>query len=271
MPISSLDLSPDGKKILFTTPSDRIGNFGTSKLRIMNFDGSGLRELLAAPPRNVLIWYGLWSPDGKWIAYSVEDPQFKEKIFVTDAQGENPFEIASDMKHHAKFNLSWFPDSQRIAFAAMMAVPAKLYIVDAAPDAKAEFMNIQLWASERIQWSRDGKRTIVIGWEPGGGGNGLFLGDAMGGNLRRLTPDNDEQGGVKWLPDGRHIIYTKNKGFVVYDVEIMDVETKGVTRLTNDGQSAFVSWYDSALAVNPSGKLATSWGAIKTQSAKNEN
>ena len=87
----------------------------------------------------------------------------------------------------------------------------------------------------------------------------MFLGDALGRNLVRL---NDEAipGWGQWLPDNKHIVGTSGRNVVV-----ANVDTQEVQRLTDDGQSIFVFWHDAALAVEPVGKIATSWGAIKGQ------
>ena len=52
---------------------------------------------------------------------------------------------------------------------------------------------------------------------------------------------------------------------VEVDVAVMNVVTKEVQRLTDDGRSQFAFWHDPTLAVEPAGKLSTSWGAIKAQ------
>ena len=62
---------------------------------VINLDGSGLRKLLADPPRPVNM-DGEWSPDGKWIVYEAFDPDLRpsSQVYVTDAQGLNSFQIA---------------------------------------------------------------------------------------------------------------------------------------------------------------------------------
>lgn len=269
IPMFGLLISPDGKKLLFTNPQfGKIGGARDDKLMIMNLDGSNLREFLANPPRDIVILGGPWSPDGKRLIYKTLDPRnhIKDEVFVSDAEGRNTFELLSDFEHppfRFKSGFSWFPDSQRIAFSTDF--PSKLYMVEATPKAKPELMNIQLWAAYAIRWSLDGKRTIIIGETIGGERNEIFLGDELGRIIVRLTKDNDDQGGAEWLPDGKHIIFTTLSQFPM-DVAIMDVETKQVRRLTDDGQSSFAFWYDpTVFSVDPLGKLLTSWGKIKSQ------
>ena len=248
-------LSPDGKQILFTLPP-----FLKGELMVINLDGSGLRKLLAAPPRPVNV-SGEWSPDGKWIVYEALDPGPPplEELYVTDAQGLNSFQIATDIEV-AVYRPFWFPDSKRIGFTVGKR-GTKLHWVDADPNAKAKEMNHRFFA-HWIRWSPNGKRTIVMGSIEEWGAWGLFLGDALGKNL---IPLNDEMklSRGQWLPDSKHIVCTG--GVDRADVLVINVDTKAVRRLTDDGRSRFVFWYDPALAVEAVGKLSTSWGSIKGQ------
>ena len=256
VPMQTLSLSPNGKQILFTLPPFRHG-----ELMVINIDGSGLRKLLANPPRPVNM-SGEWSPDGKWIVYEAFEPvqQPKFELFVTDAQGLNSFQIAADMEANV-YGPFWFPDSKRIGFTVNKR-GAKLHWVDADPNAKAKEMNHRFFARS-IRWSPNGKRTIVHGSIEEWGQWALFLGDALGKHLIRLTDDAEEPGGVQWLPDSKHIVYSTDTDRP--DVAVMNVDTQAVKRLTDDGLSQFAFWHDSALAVETAGKLSTSWGAIKGQ------
>ena len=255
VPMGSPRLSPDGKQILFTLPP-----FRHAELMVINIDGSGLRKLLAAPPRPVNM-SGEWSPDGKWIVYEAFEPaqQPKLELFVTDAQGLNSFQIAADMEANV-YGPFWFPDSKRIGFTVGKR-GAKLHWVDADLNAKAKEMNHRLFAHS-IRWSPNGKRTIVSGSIEEWGLWGLFLGDALGKNLVRLN-NEASLGWGQWLPDNKHIVGPGGVGRS--DVLVMNVDTQEVQRLTDDGRSRFVFWHDSALAVEAAGKLSTSWGAIKGQ------
>ena len=265
VPMFSPQLSPDGQHILFSTHPIKAGGVFESKLMVMNFDGSNLRELLADPPRPAILG-GKWSPDGKWIVYFAFDPNQhppKYEVFVTDAQGFNSFQIAADLEERiVRFN--WFPDSRRLALSIAKPLRnGKLHWVDAAPNAKPKEMAIELFA-ETIRWSPNGERTILFGAiRDVRNRQDLFLGDALGKNLILLTGAAQNPSGGQWLPDSKHIVYTPN--FERPDVGVMNVDTKAVQRLTDNGRSQFVFWHDPTLAVEAAGKLSTSWGAIKAQ------
>ena len=263
VPMWSPRLSPDGKQILFTLPP-----FLKAELMVINLDGTGLRKLLADPPRPVNM-SGEWSPDGKRIVYETFDPgppPSKNEVYVTDAQGVNSFQIAADLEAHMDRPF-WFPDSKRIGFTVGKR-GAKLHWVDADPNAKAKEMNHRFFAHS-IRWSPNGKRTIVYGSIEEWGQWDLFLGDAPARNLVRLNDEANLGGRAQWLLDNKHIVGTSglghHNGVAEVDVVVVNVDTQEVQRLTDDGQSRFVFWHDDALAVEPAGKLSTSWGAIKVQ------
>ncbi|MCE2396637.1 hypothetical protein J4G02_19060 [Candidatus Poribacteria bacterium] len=176
------------------------------------------------------------------------------------AQGLNSFQIAADIEANMYFPF-WFPNSKRIGFT-VLKWGAKLHWVDADPNAKAKEMNHRFFA-DIIHWSPNGKRTIVHGSIEERGMQGLFLGDALGRNLVRLN-NEASLGWGQWLPDNKHIVGPGGVGGRS-DVLVMNVDTQEVQRLTDDGRSRFVFWHDPALAVEPAGKLSTSWGAIKGQ------
>ena len=253
-------LSPDGKQILFTLPPWLKG-----ELMVINLDGSGLQKLLADPPRPVNM-DGEWSPDGTRIVYEAFDPDLRpsSKVYVTDAQGFNSFQIAPDIEANMSRPF-WFPDSKRIGFTIGKR-GAKLHWVDADPNAKAKEMNHRFFA-HWIRWSPNGKQTIVYGSIEEWGHWDLFLGDAPARNLVRLNDEANLGGKAQWLPDNKHIVGTSglgdHNGAAEVDVVVVNVDTQEVQHLTDDGQSIFVFWHDSPLAVETAGKLSTSWGAIK--------
>ena len=94
---------PKGKKIAYTTYP---GN-----LWVSNPDGS-------EPVRLVESWQeptAKWSPNGKWIAYTLQNNNFNPDIFIIRADGSMP-PVNISRHPDLDFSPAWSPDGRRIAF-----------------------------------------------------------------------------------------------------------------------------------------------------------
>lgn len=94
--------SPDGDRILYTR--------GFTDLHVMNADGGGDRTLLEH-------WGDLdysWAPDGEWVAYSTQDGNFNEDVFIVPANGGE----AVNVSRHPDYDRHpvWSPDGSMLAW-----------------------------------------------------------------------------------------------------------------------------------------------------------
>jgi Tol biopolymer transport system component len=93
------DFSPDGKRILYTSPDKK----GHLRLFISDVEGGKPRRL--SPEENGAIDEGgyCWSPDGKRAAYLWVNPeqpklgqQYEMFLMVIDTDGQNPITVLSE-------------------------------------------------------------------------------------------------------------------------------------------------------------------------------
>jgi Tol biopolymer transport system component len=138
-------LSPDGKRIVFTSLKD-----GDLDIYTMSVDGTDVRRLTSAPGYDGGPW---WSPDGKRIVYRAYHPTDpaeledyrtllaqrvirpnKMELWLMNADGSEQRQVTH--LGGANFGPSWTPDGKRIIFSSNHKNPRSanfdLYLV--APD-----------------------------------------------------------------------------------------------------------------------------------------
>jgi len=98
---SFLDVSPDGKTVIF----DSLGDIYS-----MPITGGEATALTSGIPWNFQPTY---SPDGKKIAF-ISDRNGADNIWVMNADGSNPHEVTKETKHLIH-NPAWSPDGQWIS------------------------------------------------------------------------------------------------------------------------------------------------------------
>ncbi len=136
-------LSPDGKKIVFTSLKD-----GDLDIYTMNIDGSDVRQLTTTPGYDGGPW---WSPDGTQIvyrAYHPDDPAElkayqdllqqrmirpnKMELFVMNADGSNQRQVTK--LGGANFGPNWTHDGKQLIFSSNYKNPRSgnfdLYLVN---------------------------------------------------------------------------------------------------------------------------------------------
>ena len=167
-------LSPDGKKIVFTSSRD-----GDLDIYSMNADGTEVRRLT-----NTLGYDGgpFFSPDGDWVVYRAHHPTTEQEIahynallaaglvepnemdlYVMHADGSNQQQITK--LPGASFAPSFFPDSQRSIFASNYEHPAtsqfELYAIHRDGSA-LERVTFTGGFNAFPQFSPDGKKLVFI-------------------------------------------------------------------------------------------------------------
>jgi Tol biopolymer transport system component len=149
--VSMLDISPDGKNILYTHSIVSSTMSDDGDIWVMNMDGSGRRQLTDSAGSE----FGIWSPDGKRIAYlsysgdfgwfGDENKNYKDssKIWVMNADGSDkqlllsiPFPYGIVMG-----DFYWSPDGSKLVFGWIpnqQLTSSDIYLIDVPATAKKE-------------------------------------------------------------------------------------------------------------------------------------
>lgn len=194
-------VAPEGKRVLFTRVAfDRAQDRRTGELWLAHLDAQGAvvdKRLLVA--RDMAPRGAVFSPDGGRIAY-VATSMDKPQVFVMAlAEGIGRPLTTGDL---APGNLRWSPDGGRIAFtgreeakpASIPGMPGKLEGSSPAPEARI---------ITDLLWRADGSGEI----KPGA--RHPYVVDVATSAVTRLTQGETDQvddGGIAWMPDGRHLV-----------------------------------------------------------------
>ena len=285
--------SPDWRQLAFVrqrgvdrTHGYRVARY--SDIYVMNEHGSGLRRLTRSPQHD---GDPVWSPDGRRLAF-VRVRGGRSDIYVVDADGGGLRRLAHAIAFRpmpgapsAGFgaNPAWSPDGGRIAFMSNRDGTDDIFVVNADGSGLRNLTRSQghdrtriwkgrkhkriFWSSLDEQWSPDG-RTIVFRSErdrpsaseraacrPRCARSEIYVINADGSGLRRLTHNWKSDGAPVWSPDGRKILFLRSgwePANVSGDVYVMNADGSDQRNLTRSATHPFAT--DTAPSWSPDGR-----------------
>ena len=262
--ITSPAASPDGRRIAFTSERG-----GTPDLYVMDSDGSNVIRLAH---EGFSKFAPAWSPDGTRIAFtSLRDVVGNFEIYAMDADGNNLTRL--DKHEFHDILPSWSPDGSKIAFVSYrdggFKDPFHIFVMNADGTGRRNLTaDTQLRKNSNPSWSPDGSKIAFSSYRhfvPARSRNDIFVITADGKELEQLTDGPGTSTLPVYSPDGAKIAYVSGRRGN-YNIFLMDADGRNAVNLTRsppgiDNKSP--SWPRGGLAVNPNGKLPTSWGELK--------
>ncbi|GIF07203.1 DUF11 domain-containing protein [Actinoplanes siamensis] len=221
--------SPDGQRILVSRFVTEGGN-RVARLWVVWADGSnGKRLELPGRTATGSETQGVWSPDGKRIAYSLRTPGQPARIVVVDAEtGVSPVTIPTNGDLVGETQPAWSPDSASLVFARGQtdgaAANSHLWLAAAGGTGTQLDLTRVSGGTGRADYgagfSPDGNQ-IAFGRAP----DGMLVTDSAGDNCQVLVPANSTCGdaltapdtgphhprGVDWSPDSRTLAHSSRR------------------------------------------------------------
>ena len=204
---------PTGRQIAFTgnpgswdatgenfLPSEKIGILDSYGIWIIQADGGRLRELPGGSSEDQ---YPLWSPDGRWIAWTRG-----KQIWLTDTSGVEQHPLTAAPASQFEFPLSWSPDGVELLYAAWENPVTPEYelrlIRRDGTDQRRDSMSILSEFPQGVCWSPDGKFLLQAQW------SAVSLIERRAGRRSRtlmLTPGSPAVGKMAISRDQSVIVY----------------------------------------------------------------
>jgi hypothetical protein len=170
-----------------------------------------------------------WSPDGRTIAYSTINAFGGGGIFLISPDADGPRLLVADPGTEGQ--VSWGPDSKRIAFAMKRYGNVDIYV--SSESGTPERITSHPGIDRSPSWSRDGREIIFCSERSGR--SEIWSKNLATGALKQITTD----GGNKCpavSPDGKRIAWIRDgEGVVVYARE-----TGEVTRFESPRKVSFM-------------------------------
>jgi TolB protein len=231
------DISPDGKKILFS--SDLDGS--VFHIYEVNIDGSGLVKLTDDPAGD---FSPRWSPDGTKIAFSRTGA-----IYVMDSDGSNvqkvtepePEATAGPCKAGG-FLGGWSPDGERLAFYAASATRSLGQVCSVKVDGSDLTVVVSDPPGWQVEpaWSPDGEWIVYRSIRDDN--HEIYKVKPDGSSDTNLTNNPATDLEPTWSPDGEWIVFSSNRTGD-FDLYIMRPDGSDVSRVTTAiGKDSDPAW-----------------------------
>ncbi len=225
--------SPDGNRIIFTSPCDKNRETYTgSSLHIINIDSDDVEHL---PILSSGDYDPSWSPDGGYIAYT-SMRENRAQIYLVNLLDNTSELISNELSQNMQ--PSWSPDGQEVVYSSTRRSPNQLVSqhIDNHNSDVLVTENLEMFYSHPV-WSPDGniilftQQSIKAGDNPGL----AFVPYQNPKDEQVVAPTNlDPMRDPTFAPDGYFVAFESWPDGSNHDIWIMSVTGGGLKRITTD-------------------------------------
>jgi TolB protein len=202
-------------------------------------DGSQLRRLTRSAKNE---FDAAWSSDGKRIAFRAAPSGLPPTtpladVFIINADGSGQRNLTHNLGR-GNWDPSWSADGTTIGFGS------------AGPDVWTirtdgrHLHPLTRGGGESPAWSPDGKRIAFMSTRTGNQYD-IYLMNADGSGIRRLTTSPNEDGWPAWSPDGKTIAYSNGPSLGKWNIWLMSndgTHKRVLVRFAGDTGAGYPNW-----------------------------
>jgi len=231
--------SPNGKEIVFDS-NQGFAPANQKTLYIMRDDGTQQRPLTRGSSAS-------WSPNGKQLAFhdaGVLIPADSD-IFVIDADGSGRTNLTRSSGVNT--DADWSPDGRKILFTSTRAGGINIYVMNADGSDVTQLTLDAVAENAGPDWSPNGKRIVWarrdLALAAPHNRFEIYLMNADGTDLKRLTTNTFLDATPSWSPDGKQIVFHSNRQGGRPQLYVMNADSTDQTAISSGpGRNQWANW-----------------------------
>jgi tricorn protease len=195
--ISEANLSPDGKRVVFSARGEVFSVPAVEGITRNLTESSGAHDREAA-----------WSPNGKYIAY-LSDRSGEYEIYIEPQDGSaEPVQVTSNADTY-KFTIQWSPDSKKILWGDKKL---RLQYVNVETREVTLIDQSKKWEFNEFCWSPDSRWIAYVTQLPNNFGKIMLYDTETGGNYA-VTDDWYTSNSPSFSNDGKYLFFASGRDF----------------------------------------------------------
>jgi tricorn protease len=214
--ITDYDISPDGKRAVFTARGD-VFTVPAKEGSIRNLTHSpGVREK-----------YSVWSPDGRWVAY-MSDRTGEDELYIAPQDGLGQEQrITSDGKVF-RLPVAWSPDSKKLLFADK---DTRLFYVDIGEKKPVQIDRGQYFEITDYNWSPD-SNWVAYSKQAVNKNGVIYLYGLADKKIAPVTTEAYDSTAPYFDPEGKYLYFLSSRDYNevlgVFDIEFSNPKASRV-------------------------------------------